>query len=90
MTQTIASIKNIKRRELRYALFRVKAGTADETQLSIFDFYQQMISEFGYEIADFTFEWDIDKADVSNVVTGRVAKRYNQDRSLFANGSLKE
>lgn len=81
----------MKRSEIRYAIFRCKAGTADDSQLKVLKSYQSQLDEYDYTIDDFTHEWDIDKKDFSQIVIGKIAKKYNQDRSLFAgDGALKE
>jgi hypothetical protein len=87
--KTIEQIKKMKRGEIRYAIFRIKAGTGSDDQLDTFSFYEEQLSSFGYDVFDFTSEWDIDKADNTNIVTGRVAKRYNKDTSLFVDGVTK-
>lgn len=69
----------MKRSEIRYAIFRVRAGTPDEKQQAIFDSYADQLSEFGFTAEDFTKEWDIDKNDFSQIVTGKIARSYNRD-----------
>jgi len=73
----------MKRSEIRYALFRCKAGTADDDQLEIFYSYEDQLKEYDFDISDFTKEWDIDKKDFSQIVTGKIAKKYNTPKSLF-------
>lgn len=81
----------MKRSEIRYALFRCKAGTADEKQLAIFESYKPQLVEFDFTIEDFTKEWDVEKGDTSQIVTGKIARKYNQDRSLFAgDGTIRD
>jgi hypothetical protein len=80
----------MNRTQIRYALFRCKAGTATKSQLKILDDYKSQLDEFGMDISDFTKEWDISKTDVTEVVTGKIARKYNQEQSLFSTtGQLK-
>ena len=79
------------RSEIRYALFRCKAGTPDKEQSKILKQYKEQLDELGLDITDFTKEWDINKEDFSEIVTGKIARKYNQDQSLFSStGKLKE
>lgn len=81
----------MKRSEIRYALFRCKAGTPDQTHLDILETYQSQLDELGLEVRDFTVEWDVHKTDLSEIVTGKIARKYNQPQSLFTGeGVLKE
>lgn len=79
------------RTQIRYALFRCKAGTADPEHLEVLESYKTQLDEFGLDINDFTKEWDVSKTDTSEIVTGKIARKYNQDQSLFSStGQLKE
>ena len=81
----------MKRSEIRYALFRCKAGTPDEKQQALFDSYKEQLAEFDYGIDEFAKEWDIDKSDTTLIVTGKLARKYNQETSLFTGeGKLKD
>lgn len=81
----------MKRSEIRYALFRCKAGTQDEKQQAIFESYKDQLIDFDYGIEEFAREWDIDKSDSSLIVTGKLARKYNQETSLFTGeGKLKD
>ena len=78
------------RTQIRYALFRCKAKTQDEAQQLILDSYKDQLDEYGFSIDDFTNEWDIDKKELSQIVTGKIVKKYNQFNSLFSgDGQLK-
>lgn len=79
------------RTQIRYALFRCKAGTPDKSQLEILKSYQDQLDEYGLDITDFTVEWDISKENLSEIVTGKIARKYNQEKSLFnGEGKLEE
>lgn len=82
----------MKRSEIRYALFRCKAGTQDGSQQKLFDdVFKPQLEEFGYGIEEFAKEWDVDKSDTTLIVTGKLARKYNQDTSLFTGeGKLKD
>lgn len=81
----------MNRVQIRYALFRCKAGTADKNQLKVLKSYQPQLDEFGLDISDFTKEWDVSKTDTAEIVTGKIARKYNQDQSLFSStGQLKD
>lgn len=81
----------MKRNQIRYALFRCKAGTADSEQLAILSKYKDQLDELGLTINEFAKEWDVDKKDLSSIVTGKVARKYNEITSLFtSDGTLKE
>lgn len=77
----------MKRSDIRYALFRCKARTADDVQTKIFETYRSQLDEYEFTIDDFTVEWDIDKTDNTQIVTGKIARKYNQDVSLFSTKS---
>jgi hypothetical protein len=78
------------RTQIRYALFRCKAGTADKSQLKILESYQSQLKEFDMNISDFTLDWDVSPKDLSEIVIGKEAKKLNKDKSLFTgDGSLK-
>lgn len=80
----------MNRTQIRYALFRCKAGTADKSHLKVLADYLPQLEEFGMDISDFTKEWDVSKTDVTEVVTGKIARKYNQEQSLFSTtGQLK-
>jgi predicted transcriptional regulator len=79
------------RSEIRYSLGRVKSGTADKKHLAVLDAYKTQLDEFDLTISEFTEEWDIDKSDTSKIVTGKVAKKLNKEKSLFdSKGIIKE
>lgn len=79
------------RTQIRYALFRCKAGTPDKSQLEILKSYQEQLDEYGFDISDFTKEWDVSKEDLTEIVTGKIARKYNQEKSLFSpDGKLKD
>lgn len=81
----------MERSQIRYALFRCKAGTSDKKQDEILKTYQPQLDELGLDVCDFAIEWDIDKKDYDQVVYGKVAKKYNTSKSLFnGEGKLKE
>ena len=81
----------MKRSDIRYALFRCKAGTQTKEQQEIFDAFKEQLEEFDYGIEEFAKEWDVDKSDVSLIVTGKLARKYNQETSLFTGeGKLKD
>ena len=71
------------RSQIRYALFRCKAGTSDKEQEEILASYQKQLDEFELTIDDFTTEWDVDKKDTTQIVTGKIAKSYNKIQPLF-------
>lgn len=79
------------RTQIRYALFRCKAGTPDKNHLEILSTYQEQLDEYGFDIMDFAKEWDISKTELSEIVTGKIARKYNQEKSLFSSdGKLKD
>ncbi len=81
----------MKRSDIRYALFRCKNGTQTPEQQAIFDSFKSQLDPYDYGIEEFTKEWDVDKSDLTQVVTGKLAKKYNQDKSLFTSeGVLKD
>lgn len=81
----------MKRSEIRYAMFRIKAGTPDKKHLDLFKTYKEQLDEFELTIEDFTTEWDIDKVDFSKLVIGKQAKIMNREKSLFdSKGAIKE
>lgn len=80
----------MNRTQIRYALFRCKAGNEDKGQKKILESYAEQLKEFDLTINDFTKEWDIDPKDLTEIVIGKVAKNLNKDKSLFSgDGSLK-
>lgn len=81
----------MKRSEIRYALFRCKSNTPSEDQIALFASYSEQLKPFDYGIEEFAREWDIDKSDTSLIVTGKLARKYNQETSLFTSeGTLKD
>lgn len=82
----------MKRSQIRYSLFRCKAGTPALEHQQLFDeTYASLIAEEGLTIEDFAVEWDVDKKDPTQIVTGKTARKYNADQSLFnSTGELKD
>jgi hypothetical protein len=81
----------MRRSDIRYALFRCKAGTPDEKHLAIFDKIKPQLEDDGFGIEDFTTEWDVSLEDAYQVVTGKIVKKLNKDKPLFDGaGKLKE
>lgn len=77
--------------EIRYALFRCKAGTPDKEHTKVLKKYQEQLTELGLDISDFTKEWDVSKTNMDEIVTGKIARKYNQEQSLFSStGQLKD
>ena len=72
----MAVIDGMTRSQIRYALFRCKAGTPEDKHRSIYEFYLNDVSEYGFDATDFSVEWDVDKADFSKIVTGKTVKKY--------------
>lgn len=80
----------MNRTQIRYALFRCKAGNGDKEQKLILESYKSQLDEFDLTIDDFTKEWDVDTKDLTQIVIGKVAKNLNKDKSLFSSvGTLK-
>lgn len=80
----------MNRTQIRYALFRCKAGNGDKEHNKILESYSSQLDEFDLNISDFTKEWDIDPKDLTEIVVGKVAKNLNKDKSLFSSaGTLK-
>lgn len=78
------------RSKIRYALFRCKANTAEKEHNDILESFKTQLDEFGLDITDFTKEWDIDSKDTTQIVTGKIARNMNREKSLFSSdGGLK-
>lgn len=84
MTLSSEALNKMTRSKLRYAIFRVKAGTQDQDHQAIYDSYADQLNEFGFDAEDFTKEWDISKINSKEIVTGKIARKYNREVSLFA------
>lgn len=81
----------MNRSKIRYALFRCKAGTPDTEHTDVLATYQSQLDEYGFDVSDFAVEWDVSKTSLEEIVTGKIARKYNQDLSLFnGQGELKE
>ncbi len=66
------------RSQIRYALFRCKAGTPDKEHEEVLATFKSQLDEYGFDISDFTTEWDVDKKDTSQIVTGKIVKQYQK------------
>lgn len=69
-------IENLRRSEIRYAIYRCKNKCADEYHKQILEFYRPQFSDYGFDESDFAVEWDIDKKDLKSIVTGKTVKKY--------------
>lgn len=88
---TSSTTKHLTRTQIRYALFRCKAGTSDAAQEAILESYIPQLLEFGLDRSDFAVEWDVDPKDLTQIVTGKIARNMNKEKSLFSSsGELKE
>lgn len=70
--------KNMKRSEIRYALYRCKNNCASEEHMNIFSFYKDQLAPYGFDIEDFAIlgGWDISKIDTTQIVTGKTVMKY--------------
>lgn len=67
------------RSQIRYALFRCKAGTPDELHERILATYLPDLQEIGLDINSFAVDWDVSKEDPKYFVTGHMVRLYNID-----------
>lgn len=70
------------RGQIRYALFRCKAGTPEQTHLDVLNKYQGELVELGMTIDQFTTDWDVSKEDSGHIVTGHLVRHYNRNVPL--------
>lgn len=81
----------LPRSRIRYCIYRCKGGTAEQYHLDVLSSYQSQLDELDLTLEEFTIEWDIDKKDVTQIVTGKIVRKMNRDISLFTGeGKLKE
>jgi hypothetical protein len=64
------------RSQIRYALYRCKAGTHTDEHLKVFQLYKPQLDEFEFTASDFAVDWDVDKKNLANIVTGATVKKY--------------
>lgn len=73
------------RGEIRYALGRVVSGNAEPKHNQIFNFYKPTIDKYALKMHEFSVDWDVDKTDWCNIVSGHVVRMYRDElnKSLF-------
>lgn len=71
-------IKNMKRSDIRYALYRCKNDCPAKDHLDVLDFYKDQLDPYGFDVQDFAIlgGWDVSKQDVTQVVTGKTVRKY--------------
>ena len=67
------------RSQIRYALYRCKAGTPNEAHEHILATYAPELQEMGLGIDSFAVEWDVSMEDPKYLVTGHWVRKYNQN-----------
>lgn len=75
------AIASMKRSEIRYALYRCKVKNPEPIHKGIYKYYTDQIEEFGFDISDFAESegWDVNKADFTEIVTGKTVRKYIKD-----------
>lgn len=76
---THETIINITRSNLRYALFRVRSGNPDDSHNEIYNYFKPRLNNYKLEIKDFSEEWDLDKVDPRNIISGHVVRLHNEE-----------
>ena len=61
-------------------LFLIK-GNGDEDHESILSYYKDQLEDVGCDVHDFAEEdgWDVSKKDFTDVVTGKIVRKYIKD-----------
>ena len=74
-------ILSMARSDIRYALYRCKRGNPDSKHKAIYKYYKDTVEEIGLGIEDFASEdgWDVNKKDNTDVVTGKLVRKYIKD-----------
>lgn len=70
------------RSQIRYALFRCRAGTPSELHEHVLATYQPELREIGLDIDSFTVDWDVSKEDPKYIVTGHMVRLYNRNTPI--------
>ena len=89
---SLEEIRQLKRSDIRYALFRCRTGNPEDSHKAIFGFYEPRLTKYHLDMLDFSELWDVDKKDPTNIVSGHIVHMYHEDmKSLFnEDGTLKE
>jgi hypothetical protein len=74
-------ILNMRRSDIRYALYRCKKGNGVTEHKLILAYYQDQLDDVSCDISDFaeTDGWDVNKKDFTDVVTGKIVRKYIKD-----------
>jgi hypothetical protein len=67
------------RSQIRYALFRCKAGTPSEVHERVLTTYLPELQEIGLDVDSFTVDWDVSMEDPKYIVTGHMVRLYNRN-----------
>lgn len=86
-------VAELKRSEIRYAIFRCRSGNPEEHHLDIYNYYGEKLKPHGLDFTTFTTLWDVDVNDPTIIVSGigLTPLKEKIDSSLFnEDGSLKD
>jgi hypothetical protein len=89
---TPEQINSLPRGEVRYTLFRLRAGNPEQSHYQILNHFIPRLNRYNLAISEFSETWDISKTGNTDIVSGHVVHLFKEEaKSLFnEDGTLKE
>lgn len=79
MLLTDAEILKMGRGDVKYALFRTRGGSAEAEHHAVHEYYKARLEKYGLDIHLFGSQWDLDKGDHRNIVSGHIVRVYGEE-----------